>query len=228
MFAYNGKECKGIYFNGQPCPMYANGVKIWPTNLKFMLDGVEFNSVKIGDYYWSTENIYTSSIGAWYGNNETFAKPLKFGKLYTYSELLGSAFKNKLPEGWRVAKDNEYMNLSAATVDKIVSTYGDSAASSFYKGMASTAASGDDLFGYDLRCNGYSGGWPGVGFWNSGYVASFISPMSTTYQYLIMFKPRNGYTSTTPSLPMSGVDFEAEYDKSSNYYRMGVRLVHDV
>lgn len=31
MFAYNGKECEGVYYNGQPCPMYANGMKIWPT-----------------------------------------------------------------------------------------------------------------------------------------------------------------------------------------------------
>lgn len=39
-FFYNGKECKGVYMNGLACPMYANGVKIWPTSKLF--DGIDF------------------------------------------------------------------------------------------------------------------------------------------------------------------------------------------
>lgn len=82
MFFYNGKQCNGVYVNGKACPMYVNGIKIWPIDSQ--QSGGEETSGG-GKILLSPNIITVNSIGG-YSSQPTiiFKQDVKVGDIVSF------------------------------------------------------------------------------------------------------------------------------------------------
>ena len=129
------------------------------------VDGIDYDVVKIGNRYFTTENLRNTFSGEipltgsssdvscrWVNNNEATARANKYNLLYTIQAI--AIIENHLTDGWRVAKKTDY-DFIAQTIGK----------------PTNNCSWGTNYLGFSLVKNG-NGSADGNSFFNVGTVAN--------------------------------------------------------
>lgn len=162
----------GIYKNGASGGGGISSIKV---------DNIEYAVVKIGNMYFTTENLKNTFSGEipltgdattiscrWVGNNEATARANKYNLVYTIPSI--AVIESHLSDGWRVAKRADY--------DFIGNTIGN---------VKNNCSWGNNYLGLSLVKNG-NGDTEGTSFINTGSVANMriengMSSFTNSFSY---------------------------------------------
>lgn len=71
-----------------------------------IIDGIEYNLVKIGNRIWTASDLASPNIGVWYDNDSSLSD-YGYGKLYSYSDVSNI----QIPSGFRLPTLQDYQDL---------------------------------------------------------------------------------------------------------------------